>query len=54
MWRNRPQKYGTQLIRNDNGESVPYTLLDPEKVDEWRKEMELPPLQEYLEQMNRR
>lgn len=54
MWRNRPQKYGTQLIRNDNGESVPYDLLDPEKVDEWRKEMDLPPLKEYLEQMNRR
>lgn len=54
MWRNRPQKYGTQMIRNDNGESVPYNLLDPEKVDEWRKEMELPPLKEYLEQMNRR
>lgn len=53
MWRNRPQKYGTQLIRNDSGESVPYNLLDPEKVDEWRKEMELPPLKEYLEQMNR-
>lgn len=54
MWRNRPQKYGTQLIRNEKGESVPYTLLDPKKVDEWRKEMDLPPLQEYLEQMNRR
>lgn len=54
MWRNRPQKYGTQLIRSDNGESVPYNLLDPAKVDEWRKEMELPPLKEYLEQMNRR
>ena len=54
MWRNRPQKYGTQIIRNDNGENVPYNLLDPEKVDEWRKEMELPPLKEYLEQMNRR
>ena len=51
---NRPKKYVKHLIRNDNGESVPYTLLDPEKVDEWRKEMELPPLQEYLEQMNRR
>lgn len=54
MWRNRPQKYGTQIIRNDNGENVPYNLLDPEKVDEWRKEMELPPLKEYLEQMTRR
>jgi len=53
MWRNRPQKYGTQLIRNENGEKVPYTLLDPEKVDEWRAEMDLPPLQEYIQQMNR-
>ncbi len=54
MWRNRQQKYGTQLIRNDNGESVPYTLLDPEKVDEWRAEMDLPPMQEYFKQMNNR
>jgi len=53
MWRNRPQKYGTQFIRNENGENVPYTLLDPEKVDEWRAEMDLPPLQEYIRQMNR-
>ncbi len=52
MWRNRPQKYGTQLIRNSKGENVPYTLLDPEKVDVWRAEMDLPPMQEYLKQMN--
>lgn len=54
MWRNRPQKYGTQLILNENGERVPYALLDPEKVDEWRAEMDLPPLQEYIRQMNGR
>lgn len=52
MWRNRPQKYGTQLIRNEKGENVPYALLDSEKVDEWRAEMDLPPMQEYLKQMN--
>lgn len=52
MWRNRPQKYGTQLIQNDKGVKVPYTLLDSEKVDEWRAEMDLPPMQEYLKQMN--
>lgn len=52
MWRNRPQKYGTQLIQNEKGVKVPYTLLDSEKVDEWRTEMNLPPMQEYLKQMN--
>lgn len=52
MWRNRPQKYGTQLIQNEKGVKVPYTLLDSEKVDEWRAEMNLPPMQEYLKQMN--
>lgn len=52
MWRNRPQKYGTQLIQNEKGVKVPYTLLDSEKVDEWRAEMDLPPMQEYLKQMN--
>ena len=52
MWRNRPQKYGTQLIQNEKGVKVPYTLLDSEKVDEWRTEMDLPPMQEYLKQMN--
>lgn len=53
MWRNRPQKYGTQGIRDENGVFVPYTLLDPEKVEQWRAEMDLPPLQEYIRQMNR-
>ncbi|MBD5307285.1 MAG: hypothetical protein HDS14_06635 [Bacteroides sp.] len=53
MWRNRPQKYGTQLILNDSGIRVPYTLLDSDKVDEWRAEMGLPPMKEYLKQMNR-
>lgn len=53
MWRNRPQKYGTQCVRNENGEFVPYTLLDPENVDKWRAKMGLPPLQEYIQQMNR-
>ncbi len=52
MWRNRPQKYGTQLILNDSGIRVPYTLLDSDKVDEWRAEMDLPPMKEYLKQMN--
>lgn len=52
MWRNRPQKYGTQGTRNENGEFVIYQLLDPENVDIWRAEMDLPPLSEYIQQMN--
>lgn len=54
MWRNRPQRYGTQGSFDENGVFVPYTLLDPEKVDVWRAEMDLPPLQEYIQQMNRK
>lgn len=52
MWHNRPQKYGTQGIRDENGVFIPYTLLNPDKVDEWRAEMDLPPLEEYIKQMN--
>lgn len=52
MWRNRPQKYGTQGTRGEKG-FVPYRLLDPENVDKYRAEMNLPPLQEYIKQMNR-
>ena len=54
MWRNRPQKYGTQGTRNENGEFVIHPLLDPGKVDKWRAEMGLPPLSEYIRQMNKK
>lgn len=46
---NRPQKYGSQVIFNDKTnkyELLP--LLDETRVDEWRKEVGLPPLADYL------
>ena len=52
MWRGRPQKYGSQGNNDENGVFVPYTLLDSTKVDEWRAEMDLPPLEEYIQQMS--
>jgi len=41
----RPQKYGTQLDEN----SLPLTLSEPAKVDQYRKEMGLDSLEEYIE-----
>lgn len=42
VWSGLPQKYGSQIIK---GNIAP--LLDTLKVDEWRKEVGLPPLSEY-------
>lgn len=44
----RPQKFGTQSTMNELGEYELYKLLDKEKVNEWRKEYNLPSL-EYVE-----
>lgn len=46
MFEGRPQKYGTQI---DGGKLYP--LLDAERVDQWRHDMGLPPLAEYLRNM---
>lgn len=46
---NKPQKYGSQVIYNDKTkkhELLP--LLDETKVDEWRKEIGMEPLADYL------
>jgi tetratricopeptide (TPR) repeat protein len=49
----KPQKYGTHTIYNEqtNAEEL-YLLENDEKVDEWRKEIGLEPLSEYLSKMN--
>jgi len=44
MFEGRPQKYGTQRREDTNGKMVLWKLLDPAKVDLWRKEKGLPPL----------
>ena len=51
MFENRPQKYGTQIITDDDGKRKLHTLLDPSMVDQWRQEMDLPPLADYLKSM---
>lgn len=42
------QRYGTQLSANDKEDLVVPALEDRKKVDEYRKELGLPPLAEYL------
>ena len=46
----RPQIYGTQC-RDVNGKFEPQECVDPERLDERRREVGLPPISEYLQQM---
>jgi hypothetical protein len=46
MLTGKPQIYGTQHILDGNGELVPYRIVQPEEVDERRKELGLEPLAE--------
>lgn len=50
---NKPQKYGTHTSYNEvtNSQEL-YPLEDESKVDEWRKELGLEPLAEYLAKFN--
>ncbi|MFA5012627.1 MAG: DUF6624 domain-containing protein [Ignavibacteria bacterium] len=49
MNENKPQRYGSQVTFNNSTKSFElYQLEDESKVDEWRKEMGLIPLSEYL------
>ena len=48
----RPQKYGSQIVTNEAGKKVIYTLLDPEQVDRWRAEAGMEPLQTYATRMH--
>jgi hypothetical protein len=50
---NKPQKYGTHTRYNEQIKSEElYPLEDEAKVDEWRKELGLEPLAEYLARFN--
>jgi len=42
----RLQRYGTQFDWDDDGELSPLPLENPERVDEWRREVDLEPLAE--------
>jgi hypothetical protein len=46
----RPQRYGTQFDWNENGQMSPWLLEDPNKVDEFRRSVGLPPLVDRIEQ----
>ena len=46
----RPQRYGTQLDWDENGELNPLPLQDPEHVDSLRESVGLGPLAERVEQ----
>jgi len=46
----RPQKYGTQFDWDENGVMSPWTLADPDRVDEYRRDVGLGPLAERVKQ----
>jgi hypothetical protein len=49
----QPQRYGTHTRYNERtGKEELYPLEDESQVDEWRKELGLGPLEEYLKQFN--
>ena len=48
MYKNRPQKYGTQLKMSENADTMEfYDIFDVSNVDEFRAEMGLDNLDEY-------
>lgn len=47
----RPQRYGTQYDWDETGQLNPHPLEDPERVDDYRREVGLPPLAENTERM---
>lgn len=50
---NGPQKYGAHTGYNERTKKGEiYPLEDESKVDEWMKELGLPPLEEYLKRFN--
>ncbi len=47
----RPQKYGTQFDFDENEEFGPWKIEDIDKVDFYRKQVDLPPLEESVHRM---
>lgn len=47
----RKQVYGTQVSYRDNGQAYARDLKNSAKVDDWREEVGLEPLEEYLNMM---
>ncbi len=52
MFDGKPQRYGSQIVEDEQGKPMLYQLLDASKVDEWRQEMGMEPLDDYLRKMN--
>lgn len=48
FFENRPQRYGTQSDWNENGEMEVWTLEDEEKVNDYRAEVGLKPLESRI------
>ena len=49
----KPQRFGTHTSYNEQTKTTElYPLEDESKVNEWRKDIGLPPLEEYLKQFN--
>ena len=44
----RSQMYGTQVAGIEDGEAVPWPIAEPDRVDERRMTVGLPPLREHL------
>ncbi|HZV05203.1 MAG TPA: DUF6624 domain-containing protein [Gemmataceae bacterium] len=49
----RPQRYGTQFDWDAEGRMSPWLLEDPERVDEYRSQVGLSPLQEKIEEFGK-
>lgn len=52
LFEGKPQRYGSQIVEDEQGKPMLYQLLDASKVDEWRQKMGMEPLDDYLKKMN--
>ena len=50
--KNQPQRYGTQMIYDSTGTHFPYKLEDEKKLNQYRNEMGLESIEDYLKKMN--
>ena len=51
----KPQKYGTQLIKNrDNKKWQPWRLLNDKKVNDYRDSVDLEPIEQYVTSFNKK
>lgn len=54
VFEGKPQKYGSQVYLSEDGKYTPFELLNADKVDEWRIEVGMQTLDDYLKGMNYR